>query len=304
MRQNWIKLSFIFKPENFGLLFAAVPIALINTEGNIRVIFSSRNEKNQSIPYWVDLDMISLKVIDKPHRINIYLGELGAFDDSGIMPSCLVKCEDELWMYYIGWNLGVTVPFRNSIGLAVSKNNGKSFEKKFIGPILDRTKDEPHFVASNCVLFEEGIYKMWYLSCVKWDEIDGKITHFYHIKYATSRNGIDWDRKGVVAIDLNYKNEYAISVPRVIKENKIYKMWYSFRGNDEITTYRIGYAESNDGINWIRKDNEVGIDISESGWDSEMVCYPYIFDYNGDRYMLYNGNGYGKTGFGLAKFEK
>lgn len=306
MEQNWIKLGLLFDFKDYGNSFnyATLPFGFWFSEHVLRIIFCTRNEKNESIPFFIDYDFSIKEILGSPQPIKINLGELGAFDDSGIMPSCLIQKNGELWLYYIGWNLGVTVPFRNSIGLAISNDSGLSFVKKFNGPILDRTKNEPHFVASNCVLFDEDIYKMWYLSCTKWEIISGKITHYYHVKYATSKDGIDWERNNEIAIDFKYQNEYAISVPRVIKENGIYKMWYSYRGGPNSDFYRIGYAESVDGRNWIRKDDVINLDVSEIGWDSKMVCYPFIFDYQGNRYMLYNGNYYGKTGFGIAIIEK
>ena len=76
-------------------------------------------------------------------------------------------------------------------------------------------------------------------------------------------------------------------------------MWYCYA----IDNYRIGYAESEDGIAWERKDDEVGIDISESGWDSEMIEYPFVFEHKGRKHMLYNGNEYGKEGIGYAVME-
>jgi hypothetical protein len=47
-------------------------------------------------------------------------------------------------------------------------------------------------------------------------------------------------------------------------------------------------------------DAEAGIDVSSEGWDSEMVAYPWVGDIGGARRMLYNGNGYGRTGIGQA----
>jgi hypothetical protein len=137
---------------------------------------------------------------------------------------------------------------------------------------------------------------MWYVSCTGWNIVDGQIRHHYHIKYAESSDGIHWQRDGRVCIDFKSDDEYAISRPCVVHDPDMYRMWYSYRG----ASYRIGYAESPDGLVWQRKDEEAGIDVSSEGWDSEMIAYPYVFDHKGRRYMLYNGNGYGKTGIGLA----
>jgi hypothetical protein len=141
---------------------------------------------------------------------------------------------------------------------------------------------------------------MWYLSCTGWQMREGKPEHKYHIKYAESLDGITWQRDGKIAIDFKGDEEYAISRPSVIHDKDCWKMWYSHRGQ----SYRIGYAESKDGREWTRLDSVVGIDTSVSGWDSEMIEYPFVFDHKGERYMLYNGNGYGETGFGLAVLER
>lgn len=305
--QKWKKLGLVFEVnKNYDWMYshASVPFAENIKDDLFRIYFSCRNRTNESAIGYVDIDLKNpqdlLKISEKPILAK---GELGAFDDSGTMGCCILNKENFKYMYYIGWNLGVTVPFRNSIGLAISKDNGESYQKAFKGPIIDRTKDEPHFTASNCVIEDNGIYKIWYVSCTGWKKNDEKVVHNYHIKYAESDDGINWKRDGIVAIDYKDEYEYAISVPRVIKEYGVYKMWFSSRGTKEIPTYRIRYAESYDGINWTRKDDEVGIDVSETGWDSEMICYPFVFDHKGKRYMLYNGNDYGKTGFGLAVLE-
>jgi hypothetical protein len=137
---------------------------------------------------------------------------------------------------------------------------------------------------------------MWYLSCTNWNNVNGKSRHRYHIKYAESSDGIQWERNGNISIDYSNDSEYAISRPSVMRDKDCWRMWYSYRGK----SYRIGYAESIDGLRWERIDQEVGIDVSDSGWDSQMIEYPFVFDHDGQRYLLYNGNGYGRTGFGLA----
>ncbi len=278
---------------------ASVPTAE-HVEGDIyRIYFSSRDTGNRSHTGFVEIDITyPSEILNVSKEPLLSPGELGAFDDSGAMLSWIAQKYDTRHFYYIGWNLGVTVPFRNSIGLAISKDK-EPICRYANGPIVDRTALEPHFVASCCVIPDGNLWRMWYLSCIGWKVVNNLPQHSYHIKYAESADGITWHRDGTVAIDFKFQGEYAISRPCVLKENGLYRMWYSFRGD----SYRIGYAESSDGIHWERLDDIVGINVSDEGWDSEMIEYPFIFDHNGHRYMLYNGNDYGRTGFGLAVLE-
>lgn len=307
---TWEKIGKIFEvnegnKNRWMQSHSAVPLAMHLREDIYRVYFSTRDEKNTSSLSSFDCDINNpTHILNVSKEPKLTSGKLGAFDDSGVMASAYLKKDDAIYLYYIGWNLGTTVPFRNSIGLAKSLDCGETFERCFEGPILDRTKDEPYFVASSHVIFDEGVYKIWYLSCTGWEIKNNKPSHHYHIKYATSKDGIDWDRKGIVAIDYKDAYEYAISVPRIVKEKGIYKMWFSSRATEDTSTYRIRYAESKDGINWERKDKSIEhLNVSDAGWDSEMMCYPYVFDHKDTRYMLYNGNGYGKSGIGLAVWK-
>lgn len=305
--QNWIKEGLIFDPAKSTLSskgasgYSAVPFVLPLSEeqGIYRIYFSARDNNNRSLPFYIDYDFEKRMVLRESDQF-LQLGDLGAFDDSGIMLTSLIKKGDEIYLYYIGWNLGVTVPFRNSIGLAVSRDGGETFTRMFKGPVIDRNRLEPHFVASNCVHKIGERYIIYYLSCVGWEKMDGKIMHRYHIKWAASSDLVEWERNNNVAIDFKYPNEYAISVPRVLEENGVYRMWYSYRGGPFSEKYRIGYAESANGFDWERKDELVGLSVTPGAWDSEMVCYPCVFRYKDRLMMLYNGNDYGRTGIGLA----
>jgi len=303
MIQQWRKIGQIYCPsgeKNWLQSHAAVPIAE-HIEGNLfRIYFSSRNNLNQSFTGYLIMDITQPNhILDLSENPILTPGCLGEFDDSGAMATWLTHYNGRRYLYYIGWNLGLTVPFRNSVGLAIDRNDGK-FIRYASGPILDRTMLEPHFVASCCVIPYSDKWRMWYLSCTGWRIRNGHIEHRYHIKYAESDDGISWNRNGIVAIDYLDDTEYAISRPSVIRDEDCWKMWFSHRGS----FYKIGYAESADGIRWERQDSYCGIDVSNYGWDSEMIEYPFVFDHNDVRYMLYNGNGYGKTGFGLAVLEK
>jgi hypothetical protein len=85
-------------------------------------------------------------------------------------------------------------------------------------------------------------------------------------------------------------------------------MWYSYRGGVDYRTnpqasYRIGYAQSKDGISWTRMDDSAGIDVSSEGWDAEMIEYPHVVQHHRTRYMFYNGNKFGESGFGFAELS-
>ncbi|MEO0411074.1 MAG: hypothetical protein AAF221_04430 [Pseudomonadota bacterium] len=277
--------------------FAAVPTA-VHLSGDVyRVYVSARDDKQRSRPAWIDVDIKALKVTNECAQPVLPLGDLGAFDDSGVMPTWITPRRDGDLMYYIGWNRGVTVPFRNSVGLAKQDERG-TWNKLYQGPILDRTRDEPHFVAS-CAVMEDGdLFHNWYLSCTGWSAAESGPTHHYHIKYATSRDGVDWQRSGHVAIDF-VGDEYAISRPSVLRgHDGSWHMWFSTRGDH----YQIFKATSRNGSDWARTPDPV-LTTSQSGWDAEMVCYPFVFEHAGKRFMFFNGNGYGQSGLGLAVWE-
>jgi hypothetical protein len=299
---RWRKLGAVFCPSgqaDWMQSHAAVPIAERLDSSHYRIYFSTRDRENRSFTGFVVVDINNpQKILDVSLQPILSPGALGEFDDSGAMGSWIATFRGKRYFYYIGWNLGVTVPFRNSIGLAIDDSEG-AFKRFASGPIVDRSMQEPHFCASCCVIPGEDVWRMWYLSCTGWTRAAGKALHNYHIKYAESSDGIHWRREGLISIDYADSAEYAISRPSVLADKDGWKMWYSHRGD----SYRIGYAESEDGVAWRRRDAKVGIDVSQAGWDSEMIEYPFVFDHDGQRMMLYNGNGYGKTGFGLALLE-
>jgi hypothetical protein len=279
---------------------AMTPFADPRDEGVFRVYFGGRDANGRSQIGSFDLIFDPLPRTTEPtFAPYLGLGPLGAFDDSGVSSTWIVNHLDVKYHYFTGWSLGVSVPFCFFIGLATSEDNGQTFVRVSRSPILERNEVDPYLTGSPCVLVERDIWKMWYVSGVRWEATSDGVKHYYHIKYAESSNGIQWHRAGQVCIDFKGPDEYAIARPCVVKDNGVYKMWYAYRGD----RYRIGYAESHDGLSWTRVDDRAGISVSRSGWDAEMIEYAHVFDHAGCRYMLYNGNDYGRTGIGLAVLE-
>ena len=295
---RWMKKGILFAPQSdAGWLHSHAALPVVDQiEDGYRVYFSSRDTRGRAQVGFFETGPEFDAVTRVSERPVIGLGPRGAFDDSGVTTSWIVNHENKKYHYYSGWSLGVSVPFYFFVGLAISDDGGETYRRVSPSPILERNEVDPYLTASPCVLVEDGRWRMWYVSCTGW-QIKGKQPHhWYHIKYAESADGIAWKREGFVCIDYKSADEYAISRPCVLKDGDVYRMWFASRGS----SYRIGYAESRDGLKWIRKDDESGIDVSASGWDSEMVAYPYVFKHEGDYYMLYNGNDYGKTGIGVA----
>lgn len=307
----WQKKGLIYNVDcefEWNQSHAQVPVVDVLSD-RLRIYYATRNYQGKSTISFIEVDKENPKtILDKCKTPLFDFGNLGAFDDSGIMPSSIINVGSKKYLYYIGWTTRQTVPYQNAIGLAISTDGGATFTKFSEGPIITINHIEPYFSGTSYVMLEKDLYKMWYLSCVKWELINGKPEPLYNIKYAESDDGINWKQTGRVAIEL-HDDEGGIVSASVLKQNGLYKMWFGkrkhtdYRTNPE-NTYRIGYAESVDGIRWTRKDNLAGIDISEKGWDSEMISYPNVIQNNNQLVLFYNGNGFGKSGFGYAVWNE
>jgi len=277
---------------------AANPIVEYLSGDTFRVYYTSRDDKNRSSIGSLELDILNptkiLNISDKPV---VPFGDIGLFDDSGAATGWLINVNGKRYLYYLGWNLAVTVPWHNTIGLAISEPGQTVFTKYSKAPLLDRSDVDPYSISYPSILIENGTWRMWYGSNLSWGTTEKDMGHVF--KYAESKDGLHWERKGHIALPLKGNGEFALSKPCVLKDNGVYRMWYAYRGQG----YRIGYAESLDGLTWTRMDDLAGIDVSPSGWDSETIEYGYVVDHKDQKFMFYNGNGYGRTGFGLAVLE-
>jgi len=308
---RWIKKGVIFNTDHnqdWMVSHACVPTVVKLNDERWRILFAPRNERGQSIPTFIDVDANDpTKVVYVHNKPIMELGELGTFDDGGIMPCSTVLTDEGLYLYYVGWNPSGSVAYRNAIGLAVSHDKGETFKRMFPGAIVDRNRTEPFFTASPYVMKEKDIWHMWYASSTGFVEINGKPEPLYVIKYADSQDGINWRRTNKTCIRPK-DNFEANARATVIKENGTYRMWYAYRGSFDFRngndSYRIGYAESKNAVDWVRMDNKSGIEFSKKGWDSKMQTYPAVIHNKNKKYLFYNGNGFGETGIGLAIYDE
>lgn len=299
---KWRKIGKLFQPSGeyeWARSHAANPVAE-HIEGDLfRIYFSSRDSKNRSSIGYVVVDLgADGKVVDVPREPVLRPGDLAMFDDCGVSIGCILQVGEARYLYYMGWNLAVTVPWKNAIGLAVSESQDRPFRRVSRFPIVPLDETDPYTISYPWVMRDGGAYRMWYGSNLHWGQEKKDMLHV--IKYAESVDAIHWIRKGQIAIDSESPEENAICKPCVVKDADFYRMWFCSRGE----TYRIQQAVSEDGFSWARLGADPGIDVSTDGWDSNMIEYPNVFDHRGRRFLLYAGNDFGKTGFGLAVLEK
>ncbi len=303
---SWCKIGLVGVPKT-GLPWmyshCQLPTAMPLGGRRVRVFFASRTEQQRSHIGYVDLELKaggeSFSVVGVSEEPALAPGPLGFFDEHGVYPSCVVRHEGKWYMYYIGWNQGVEWPlFYAAIGLATSED-GKTFQRMFKAPLLSRSEVDPCLVTSPHVYKDGDCWRMTYVSGVAWSRSDdGILKSHYNIKTAESDNLFDWRRSGNAAIDFG-PGETNIARSAVVKfTDDDYRMWYSFV-HSGVGKYRIGYAESRDGSLWERRDDLAGISIGDE-FATQMICYPCVFTLGDDMYMLYNGDNFGKRGFGIA----
>lgn len=314
---KWKKLGLLFSPQKTEQRewlqeFAQAPCVL-SFDNFIRVYFSCRpraDANGQYVSYssYVDLDKNNLfenqRLADSPI---LSLGKLGTYDEFGTYPVSVVKHNNEYRAYYAGWTRCESVPFNVAIGMAVSKNEGKTFERLGDGPILSYSSDEPFILSGPKIRWFNNKWYLFYIAGRKWVMDKGKPEPVYKIRMATSEDGINWIKANKDLIPSRVEENEAQASPDVFYKNGKYHMFFCYRFSTEYRShkngYRIGYAYSTDLIHWTRDDSKVGIDVSEEGWDSEMISYPHIFELNNKLYMLYLGNQVGRQGFGIAELE-
>ena len=294
----WTKKGLILKPDPslpWMQSHAMLPTPE-HIEGSVwKIYFGGRNKLNQSNIGWALIDL------DKPDQILelcktpvLTPGRLGTFDDNGVLPSCIINHDGTKFLFFIGFKPGGTTRMDLYGGLAISEDEGKTFERWSEAPILERSRPNPFINTAPWVVpAPQGkSWLMYYVSGIEWVHKD---LPRYNIQIAFSDDLKNWIRNGNVAIDFA-PGENALARPYVVKTPEGYRMWFSAKGD-----FYLPYtAISKDGINWVR-EGRVNIDVSKSpAPDEEMICYPIVLTHKGREIMYYNGNAYGRDGLCLG----
>lgn len=304
---KWEKMGKICDSNTFGLSWfkknSMVPLPYLKSQNVLRIFLTMCDSKNIGRIGYVDVNPANFQeILDYSKEPVITIGEDGHFDDNGVVTASLLEDGEKLYMFYSGYQSCVKVPYLIFTGLAVSYDHGDTFEKitKEV-PLLDRISGECGTRCVPYVIKEGNTYRMWYTSDygTGWIKTPAKLEPYYDMKYMESENLFQWPRGGVTAITFANNDEHGICKCTVWKEDNIYKVIYSLRYMSK--GYRLGYAESEDGIHFVRMDNKIGITVSEQGFDDDMICFAERIQIGNDVYLIYSGNHYGMEGIGYAK---
>jgi predicted GH43/DUF377 family glycosyl hydrolase len=303
---KWEKRGLIYYPPFDGSWkdnSALTPTPLLITEDLLRVYCGFMDKLGVSRIGYVDIDPNNPTKIQKiSNKPVLDIGQPGNFDDNGVILGDVIRVGNQIFMYYVGFQIVNKVKFLAFTGLAKSEDNGCTFVRVQNTPILDRCKNSTFFNAIHSVHYESGKFKFWLGAGSSWQSIGKKYYPSYNVKYVESENGENFTSRSKDCLSFSRREEYRIGRPRVWKDASCYKMiftWGDIHGN-----YQMGYGESNDGVCWDRKDGKLNFLPSDgSNWDSESVSYGAPAFTNGETLMFYNGNNMGYDGFGLATLE-
>jgi hypothetical protein len=317
---EWKRLGKIFDPTHHRLpndcvQFAQSPQALVFGDF-VRIYFSTRALERSSGKYLSHIAFVDMRknlrdIIRVSDRTVIPLGGRGCFDEHGIFPMNVVRHGDAIYGYTCGWSRRVSVSVDTAIGLAISRDGGSSFQRIGAGPVLAASQHEPYLVGDGFVKVIGETFHMWYIFGTAWKRYapDAPPERTYKIGHALSKDGINWvkeEARRIISDRLGADESQAL--PTVIEIARRYHMFFCYRRSFDFRTnkdcgYRIGHAHSDDLSNWTRDDANALPGGSAGEWDSDMQCYPHLFECDGKAYVLYNGNEFGRFGFGLAVLE-
>ena len=309
---SWENPKLVVDPSglNHPAIFSHTRLPVIKKfpkEQQTQIYFASRDVNKIERIYQLDFNINNFEVDYGSLKLVLdYSQELGFFDDNGVCPCCILEINDKSRLYYCGWNLSKKTPFSCAIGVSERQFKNEIFQKLYKGPILERNKFDPIFVAVNDVCFFDGNFHTWYLSCQEWlNDKNSKysLKHKYSIKYASSKDGINWNTYENFTIKFKNKIEYAISTPRVIKIRNLFFMFYSYRANEKGDFYKIGLAFSRDYLSWQRFDDITLPIFTNESLYPEVACYPCPFIYQKKLNLLFNGNNYGELGIWMTSIE-
>jgi hypothetical protein len=304
---QWRKLGIVYSPDGsqpWAQSHAMIPTPVLLENGILRIYCTMCDDQMIGRPGYVDVNPqnpLEIFAVSKEPLLDV--GLPGTFDENGVLPCSVVAVGSRYFMYYVGFELGTKIRYRLLTGIAVSEDAGQTFKRLKNTPILERSDAELYFRGGPFALWQQNRMRLWYVAGSHWTDLGGKSMPLYDLKYQESVNGIIWQDEGILSLAATSADEHGFGRPWVVRRGEnAYQLFYSIRKRS-VRAYRMGYAESKDGLHWTRKDNELGLDVSPGSFDSDAIMYAAVITVGAKTYCFYNGNDFGRFGFAVAELS-
>lgn len=307
---TWARRGLVVAPP-FGhpswATHAQAPTVLPLAADCWRVFVGGRDAGNCSRIFCVDLDpRDDFRVVRVHAEVVLDCGEPGAFDVHGVAPAAVLPVGEQIWLYYSGIAQRRDVPYQIAVGLAVSDDGGRTFRRACRGPVMAPGPHDPYFVSAPSVWREDGRFRAVYCSATHWRQHDSQWESFYILRTMASPDGVHWSADADPALDLA-PGEAGLGRPCVLPGPDGLRMWFSHRGVERFRcadgdAYRLQRAVCADGRSWQRDASDLAWSPppGPGDWDSWMQAYPCVLPWRDGLVMFYNGNDFGRGGFGWA----
>lgn len=310
VRDTWVRRGLLVAPRPGHPRWAThaqAPTVLPLAPDCWRAYFGGRDGANCSRIFCADLDpQDDFRVVRVYDEAVIECGEPGAFDVHGMAPAAVLHVGAQVWLYYSGIAQRRDVPYQIAVGLAVSDDTGLRFRRACRGPVMAPGPHDPFFVSAPSVWRDEQGFRAVYSSATQWRQHELHWESFYHLRSAASSDGVHWTLDGDSALDLT-DGEAGLGRPSVLPGPAGLRMWFSHRGVDRFRSadgdaYRLQHAASVTGRQWQRDASDLAWNPppAPTDWDGWMQAYPCVLPWRNGLVMFYNGNDFGRGGFGWA----
>jgi hypothetical protein len=307
---TWRRMGLVLKipkQHHWWKSHAAPPTCLPLSDRCWRIWFAGRDAKGRAGIISADVDPNnSMKILALRDSQILERGPDGSFDSAGMWPATALRIDGRILLWYTGMRLGKSVPYQLAIGLAVSNDNGISFEKVKEEPVLSAGSNESKFVTTPAVVRRSKRFMMWYSACPGWKSINGQLESFYDLHYAYSADGIDWTPSDKPVLSFDQVQWAGMGRPWISLAGKP-TLWFGARGSKDFRksssdAYRL-YSAPLHGTT-INADEVEPVLFTptpeDEGWDSWMQSYCCVVPWGSTRIMFYCGNDFGRNGFGYA----
>lgn len=279
------------------LQYSSNPVALNRSDSQIRIFFNSRDLKNRSSIFSIDMHPKTLEPNYETVTLQHSHGTPDSYFSEGISIGQMFSLHGEKCISIMGWKNPDNEHWQGRIGYIRIDRNA-NLDPLPLSPWMDLDNKDPISLSYPAIFEQDDTTFIWYGSTCTWDAGNGEMLHILKEAILTKDGEIV---KSDIAVPYLLGSAQAFSRPAVIEIGTDRLMAYSYRGSN--SKYRIGFMQMGEVGSASHLGGIPAFLPTSNPWESEMVEYPSFFYYSDQLFMLYNGNSFGKTGIGVVNIN-